>query len=94
LERRCPALVCKDLISYYILPEKCEKGCEHCKLACPSEAIFDHEKGCKVIDQTKCIKCSACLQLCPREYDAVTKVTGKQRHDLGLVPSEVAPGIA
>jgi len=49
LEQRCPARVCKDLIAYYILPEKCEKGCDHCVLACPAEAIFSDEKGLKVV---------------------------------------------
>jgi NADH-quinone oxidoreductase subunit F len=92
LEKRCPALVCKELISYYIVPVKCQKGCDHCKLACPSEAISDDEKGLKVIDQTKCVKCGACLQICPPEYGAVIKVTGKERYNLGLVPVEVAPG--
>ncbi len=75
LEKRCPALVCKDLIAYYILPEKCERACEHCVLACPVEAIKTNEKGIKVIDQTKCTKCSSCKLVCPKEYDAVVKLS-------------------
>ncbi len=75
LEKRCPALVCKELIAYYILPDKCERGCEHCVLACPAEAIVTTEKGTKVIDQTKCTKCSSCQLVCPVEYRAVVKVS-------------------
>ncbi|MBM4462891.1 MAG: NADH-quinone oxidoreductase subunit NuoF [Chloroflexi bacterium] len=75
LERRCPALVCKELIAYLILPEKCDKGCEHCMLVCPAEAIYRDEKRIKVIDQTKCTKCGSCEEVCPPEYNAVVKVS-------------------
>jgi NADH-quinone oxidoreductase subunit F len=75
LERRCPALVCKELIAYLILPEKCDKGCEHCMLVCPAEAIHRDEKRIKVIDQTKCTKCGNCQEVCPPEYSAVVKVS-------------------
>ena len=75
LEKRCPALVCKELIAYYILPEKCERGCEHCVLACPAKAISGDAKGIKVIDQTKCTKCGSCLLVCPPEYNAVIKLS-------------------
>ncbi len=75
LEKRCPALVCKELIAYYILPEKCERGCEHCVLACPAKAISPGRGGVKVIDQTKCTKCGSCQLVCPPEYRAVVKVS-------------------
>ncbi len=75
LEKRCPALVCKELIAYYILPEKCERGCEHCVLACPAKAISPGRGGVKVIDQTKCTKCGSCQLVCPPEYSAVIKVS-------------------
>jgi NADH-quinone oxidoreductase subunit F len=75
LECRCPALVCKELIAYLILPEKCDKGCEHCMLVCPAEAIHRDEKRIKVIDQTKCTKCGNCQEVCPPEYSAVVKVS-------------------
>jgi len=79
-EKRCPALVCKDLIAYYILPERCERGCEHCVLTCPTEAIVSDEKTrTKRIQQDKCVKCGTCLEICPPEYNAVIKVSPPDR---------------
>jgi NADH-quinone oxidoreductase subunit F len=75
LEKRCPALVCKELIAYYIVPEKCDRGCEHCILTCPTEAIRSDEKRIKIIEQTKCVKCGNCQTVCPPEYDAVIRVS-------------------
>ncbi|MBM3119056.1 MAG: NADH-quinone oxidoreductase subunit F [Chloroflexi bacterium] len=75
LEKRCPALVCKELIAYYILPEKCERACEHCVLSCPVEAISSDAKGIKVIDQSKCTKCGSCQLVCPPEYNAVIRLS-------------------
>ena len=90
LEQRCPGLVCPEFISYYILPDKCERACEHCKLVCPTEAIFANDNRIKVIDQSKCVKCGSCLNVCPPEYDAVIKVTGEERAQLGLIPTKTA----
>ncbi len=76
VEKRCPALVCKELIAYYILPDKCYKGCDHCVLSCPVDAIStDEKRGIKVIDQAKCTKCGSCILVCPPEYDAIIKVS-------------------
>lgn len=75
IEKRCPALVCKGLIAYYILPERCERGCEHCVLACPVKAISTDAKGMKVVDQAKCTKCGSCELVCPPEYKAVIKLS-------------------
>jgi NADH-quinone oxidoreductase subunit F len=76
MEKRCPALVCKELIAYYILPAKCYKGCDHCVLSCPVEAIStDEKRGIKVIDQTKCTKCGSCILICPPEYNAIVKLS-------------------
>jgi NADH-quinone oxidoreductase subunit F len=75
LEKRCPALVCKELIAYYILPEKCQKGCDHCVLSCPVEAISTASSGIKIIDQSKCSKCGNCEAVCPPEYDAVIRMS-------------------
>jgi NADH-quinone oxidoreductase subunit F len=75
LEKRCPARVCKELTAYYILPEKCERGCEHCVLSCPVKAISTDAKGIKVIDQSKCTKCGSCELVCPPEYNAVIRLS-------------------
>ena len=75
LEKRCPALVCKDLIVYYILPDKCDRACEHCVLVCPTEAIKGGKGEIKVIDQEKCSKCGTCREVCPPEYHAVAKIS-------------------
>ena len=95
LEKRCPALVCKELIAYYILPDKCERGCEHCVLGCPVEAITTNEKGIKVIDQTKCTKCGSCELVCPPEYNAVVRLSppslvpsSQVKESDGVIPEE------
>lgn len=85
-EKRCPALVCRDLIAYYIIPEKCYKGCEHCVLSCPSEAIVEHPKRFKVVDQGKCVKCGNCVEVCPPEYNAVIKIS-----PISQVPTTTMP---
>ncbi|MEW6426092.1 MAG: NADH-ubiquinone oxidoreductase-F iron-sulfur binding region domain-containing protein, partial [Bacillota bacterium] len=78
-ERRCPALMCQDLIAYYILPEKCERSCDACVGGCPVEAIYTNEDRIKVIDQTKCVKCKNCLDACPPQYKAVIKLSPPER---------------
>ncbi len=74
-EGRCPALMCQDLITYYILPEKCERSCDACVGTCTVEAIYSNRKGIKVIDQEKCVKCNTCLEACPPQYNAVVKLS-------------------
>jgi NADH-quinone oxidoreductase subunit F len=72
-EKRCPAKMCRKLISYYILPEKCERSCEVCVGSCPTEAIYTAKRRIKAIDQSKCVKCGSCLDVCPPQYSAVVK---------------------
>jgi len=74
-EKRCPALMCKELIAYYILPEKCERSCDACVGSCTVEAISPNKKRIKVIDQEKCVKCNTCLQACPIQYSAIVKLS-------------------
>ena len=74
-EDRCPALMCRDLIAYYIIPEKCERSCDACVGTCTVEAISTSKKRIKVIDQEKCVKCGTCLSSCPPQYNAVVKLS-------------------
>ncbi len=85
-EKRCPALVCKNLINFYILPDKCQ-GCGICKRGCPADAISGDKRMIHIIDQQKCIKCGNCLDVCPERFDAVTKVSGEKIE----TPNELIP---
>jgi NADH-quinone oxidoreductase subunit F len=75
-EKRCPALMCQSLMAYYILPEKCARGCDACVGTCTVEAIStDPKRRIKVIDQEKCVKCNTCMVACPPQYNAVVKLS-------------------
>ena len=69
-EKRCPAGVCQELLTFTIIPEKCI-GCTICARNCPVNCISGERKQPHVIDQDKCIKCGACLPKCPT--DAILK---------------------
>jgi NADH:ubiquinone oxidoreductase subunit F (NADH-binding)/(2Fe-2S) ferredoxin/NAD-dependent dihydropyrimidine dehydrogenase PreA subunit len=71
----CPAMVCKPLINYLIIADKCT-GCLLCKKACPVGAISGEAKKPHEIKQSICIKCGACLDACPQKFSAVEKKTG------------------
>ncbi|MCR4393808.1 MAG: NADH-quinone oxidoreductase subunit NuoF, partial [Dehalococcoidales bacterium] len=75
--KRCPAHLCKDLINYVILPEKCQ-GCGICLRNCPVSAITGGKRLVHVIDQAKCIKCGTCEDVCPPRFKAVTKISGEK----------------
>ena len=75
-EQRCPALSCKELISYYIDPDKC-KACMICLRKCPAEAIDGARKKIHIIDQEKCTNCGTCFEVCPSRFDAVRKISGE-----------------
>ena len=69
-EKRCPAGVCKALLSYAIDPEKC-RGCSLCARNCPAGAISGQVRSPFVIDNMKCIKCGACEASC--KFGAIEK---------------------
>lgn len=62
-DQTCPAGVCKKLLRYSIDPEAC-KGCTLCARNCPADAISGEVKQPHVIDNSKCIKCGACMDHC------------------------------
>ncbi|THB62524.1 MAG: NADH-quinone oxidoreductase subunit NuoF [Spirochaetaceae bacterium] len=65
-DKKCPAGVCKELVTYTIDPEKCI-GCTVCARKCPTNCISGERKQAHVIDQSACIKCGACYQACKFE---------------------------
>ena len=69
-EKRCPAGVCKHLLSFTIDPEKC-RGCTLCSRVCPAGAITGQVKNPHVIDPAKCLKCGACMEKC--KFGAIIK---------------------
>lgn len=75
-QKRCPAYVCKPLISYYIDPEKCQ-ACMICLRQCPVEAISGGKNQIHVIDQAKCTKCNTCFEVCPPRFSAVRRLSGE-----------------
>jgi NADH:ubiquinone oxidoreductase subunit F (NADH-binding)/(2Fe-2S) ferredoxin/Pyruvate/2-oxoacid:ferredoxin oxidoreductase delta subunit len=75
-EKRCPAYVCKALLSFYIDPEKCQ-ACMICFRQCPSQAIAGGKDRIHVIDQTKCTNCGTCFEVCPARFGAVKRISGE-----------------
>ncbi len=63
VDKKCPAGVCKNLLTFKIVEDKC-KGCTKCARNCPVSAISGTVKQPHVIDTTKCIKCGACIENC------------------------------
>ncbi len=65
-DKKCPAGVCRALITYYIDADKCT-GCLLCKRACPLEAISGEKKEPHVLDENKCDRCGICVATCKFE---------------------------
>jgi NADH:ubiquinone oxidoreductase subunit F (NADH-binding)/(2Fe-2S) ferredoxin/Pyruvate/2-oxoacid:ferredoxin oxidoreductase delta subunit len=68
IDKRCPAGVCKELITFSVDAAKCT-GCQLCARECPEKAITGQKKKAHVIDQEKCVKCRLCHDLC--QFDAI-----------------------
>jgi len=70
IDKKCPAGVCKSLLSFVIEADKC-KGCTLCARVCPNGAIIGKVKEAHTIDLNKCIKCGACIEKC--KFNAIFK---------------------
>ena len=75
-EKRCPAKFCRNLVDYYIDPDKCT-ACMICLRNCPAEAVQGGKDVVHWIDQEKCTKCGICYQLCPPKFGAVVRLSGE-----------------
>ncbi len=69
-DKKCPAGVCKGLLAYKIIEDKC-RGCTACKKVCPVNAIEGQPGKVHKIDPQKCIKCGACYEAC--KFNAITR---------------------
>jgi NAD-dependent dihydropyrimidine dehydrogenase PreA subunit len=67
-DKKCPALACKQLLTYVINPEKCT-GCMVCGKKCPVGAIDGEKKLVHFIREADCIKCGDCYSRC--KFDAI-----------------------
>jgi NADH-quinone oxidoreductase subunit F len=75
-EKRCPSLSCKELVTYYIDPDKC-KACLICLRNCPTEGIDGAKFKIHVINQDNCTSCGTCMEVCPPRFDAIRKISGE-----------------
>ncbi|MCX6840983.1 MAG: NADH-quinone oxidoreductase subunit NuoF [candidate division WOR-3 bacterium] len=67
-DRRCPAVTCKNLVVYRVVPGKCT-GCGSCVKVCPTGAITGPRSEPHNLDPSKCIKCRSCYEVC--RFDAI-----------------------
>ena len=67
-DKRCPAAVCRDLVHYRVIKDKCT-GCQRCVKVCPTGAITGPRSEPHNLDMSKCIKCRSCYEIC--RFDAI-----------------------
>ncbi len=80
-DQRCRAVVCKDLIEYRVIQEKCT-GCQSCVRVCPTGAISGPRSEPHNLDKAKCIKCRSCYEVCRFEAiagDAIVIRTAEKK---------------
>lgn len=77
-DKICPALHCKELISYRVIEDKCQ-GCMLCLKSCPANAIKGSKKEIHSIDMEKCIKCGTCFEICSGKFDAIRRVNNQRK---------------
>jgi NADH-quinone oxidoreductase subunit F len=69
-DKRCPAGMCKALLRFRVVPERCT-GCRACAKVCPVSCITGAAKEIHVIDEAKCIRCGACFDAC--RFEAIAR---------------------
>ena len=75
-ERRCPAGVCRELIRYEIMENRC-RGCTVCALQCPAKAITGSPRHPYRIEESLCTGCGKCREVC--KFNAVVLKQGEHR---------------
>jgi ferredoxin len=68
VDKRCPAVSCRALTTFRIIPDHCT-GCLQCVKVCPTKAITGPRSQAQNLDQSKCIKCRSCYEVC--RFDAI-----------------------
>jgi len=92
-EKKCRALSCQGLISYWIDPDLC-RGCTICMKKCPSQGVEGERKLLHVINQDHCDRCGVCFEVCPAKYSAVRKLSGRVVPDTPPPGAELIAGVA
>jgi ferredoxin len=67
-DKKCPAKVCRGLITYKVIEENCT-GCMVCKRNCPAGAISGEKRQVHYIDPNICERCGICIEVC--KFDAI-----------------------
>ncbi|UCD21833.1 MAG: SLBB domain-containing protein, partial [Chloroflexota bacterium] len=75
-QKKCPAFACKELVSYYIDPARCQ-ACMICLRNCFAGAIDGGKGRIHSVDQSKCTKCGTCFEICPPRFSAVLRASGE-----------------